>query len=188
MVYTFLYKKTYNSLYSIDSIILFVPLLPIMYNLYILYESNSVNLDTYYKACITTKVTEDQEKKGIVGLFNNKCLNEHFYLSQEIIKDLTNRFYALGYTLFLFMLVVQNTFAKRDANLQVLIILSFFLSIVGSCITQWFQWEYYITLISQHLSSTLLTFNISMILYVIYYLFKKYSNIINKNQLLYRRD
>ena len=175
LVYIFLYNKVFTNLISIEMLILLLPLLPIVLNIYILYGSNSANIDSYFKGCVTTKITQEQRDIGIVGLFNNKCLNQHFYLSQEMIKDLTNRFYALGYTLLLFMLVVQNTFVKKDDKLQTLIILSFFLSIVGSCITQWFQWEYYITLISQHVASTILSFNISMVLFVVYYLFNKFK-------------
>jgi len=175
IVYMYLYKNLFTSVISYELIILSLPLIIIFINLYILYNKNE-NVQNYYKPCISTDVKESDKKKGIIGYFNNRCLNDHFYLSQEIIGDLTNRFYSLGYILFLFMLVVQNTFDKKDEKLQLIILLSFFLSIIGSCITQWFQWDYYPTLISQHTASTIMTFNISMVIFVMYYLYNKFNN------------
>ena len=176
MIYYFMYNRLFTSFLSLDGLILCIPLLAGAYNLAMLLVTPH-GIGHYVQPCYESKVTTQQKKNNILGVFDIKCMNGHSELYEDTVKALTERFYGLSYTLFMMMLIVQNTFDKKDVNLVVVIALALLLSIIGSATTQWFQWASYDTLLALHVSTNILEINISMVIYVLLYLGKKFLDV-----------
>lgn len=66
-----------------------------------------------WSACLSLNVSKEQEKKGILGIYDYKCEIVQDKILKQNINSLVKRFYFINYGLFLIVIMIYNNTKKK---------------------------------------------------------------------------
>ena len=139
LIYRYYYLPQHHQNNPITNILLFIPVLGLLYNVYLGYNHKGPSPPRSWNFCLDTKVTPKDKDKGVVGYFDYTCLSNHL---DSMVSDngaFTKRLYYLNYLLFFVILVIESAysskmFSKTKSMLINLLGMDCILVIIGSIV------------------------------------------------------
>ena len=139
LVYRYYYLPEHHKNNPITNILLFFPVIGIIYNVYLDIWSKGVSPPRTWNMCLDIDIKEEDKEKGVVGYFDYTCLNNHTKSEAETNKTFSTRMYYLNYLVFFIILVIQSAytkqiFSKTQSGLINLLCMDCILVIIGSIV------------------------------------------------------
>jgi len=113
LVYKYYYLPEHHKNNPITNILLFLPVIGIMYNVYLDIWAKGVSPPRTWKMCLDVDVKEEDKEKGVVGYFDYTCLNDHTTERMKGNTIFSTRMYYLNYLVFFIILVIQSAYTKK---------------------------------------------------------------------------
>ena len=139
LIYRYYYLPQHHRDNPITNLILAIPILGIIYNIYLDYQNDGPSPPRTWNFCLDTNIKSKDKKAGIVGYFDYTCLNKHVKDIVNNNAEFTKRLYYLNYLLFFVILVIESAysskmFSKTRSTLINLLGMDCILVIIGSVI------------------------------------------------------
>ena len=116
LVYRYYYIPEHHHENPITNLMLFVPVLGVLYNIYLAYNHKGPSPPRSWNFCLKTKVKPEDKKKGVVGYFDYTCLNDHGTIMSGRNAEYTKSLYYLNYLIFFVVLVIQSVDTKKGIS------------------------------------------------------------------------
>ncbi len=116
LVYRYYYIPEHHQNNPITNSMLFIPVLGVLYNIYLAYNHKGPSPPRSWNFCLKTKVKAEDKKKGVVGYFDYSCLNDHDTIMDERNIQYTETLYYLNYLIFFVVLVIQSVDTKKGIS------------------------------------------------------------------------
>ena len=116
LVYRYYYIPERHHENPITNLMLFVPVLGVLYNIYLAYDHKGPSPPRSWNFCLKTKVKPEDKKKGVVGYFDYTCLNDHGTIMSGRNAEYTKILYYLNYLIFFVVLVIQSVDTKKGIS------------------------------------------------------------------------
>ena len=116
LVYRYYYIPEHHHENPITNVMLFVPVLGVLYNIYLAYNHKGPSPPRSWNFCLKTKVKPEDKKKGVVGYFDYTCLNDHGTIMSGRNAEYTKILYYLNYLIFFVVLVIQSVDTKKGIS------------------------------------------------------------------------
>ena len=116
LVYRYYYIPEHHHENPITNVMLFVPVLGVLYNIYLAYNHKGPSPPRSWNFCLKTKVKAEDKKKGVVGYFDYTCLNDHGTIMSGRNAEYTKILYYLNYLIFFVVLVIQSVDTKKGIS------------------------------------------------------------------------
>jgi len=116
LVYRYYYIPEHHHENPITNSMLFIPVLGVLYNIYLAYNHTGPSPPRSWNFCLKTKVKAEDKKKGVVGYFDYTCLNDHGTIMSGRNAEYTKILYYLNYLIFFVVLVIQSVDTKKGIS------------------------------------------------------------------------
>ena len=116
LVYRFYYIPEHHQNNPITNTLIFIPVLGLLYNIYIGYSDKGLTPPRSWDFCLKTKVKPKDKKKGVVGYFDYSCLSDHVDSMDKRNAEYTKRLYYLNYLIFFVVLVIQSADSRMNLS------------------------------------------------------------------------
>ena len=116
LVYRYYYIPEHHHENPITNLMLFVPVLGVLYNIYLAYNHKGPSPPRSWNFCLKTKVKPEDKKKGVVGYFDYTCHNDHSTIMSGRNAENTKSLYYLNYIIFFVVLVIQSVDTKKGIS------------------------------------------------------------------------
>jgi hypothetical protein len=118
LVYRYYYIPQHHQNNPITNFLLFIPVLGLLYNVYLGYNHKGPSPPRSWNFCLDTKVKSKDKDKGVVGYFDYSCLYNHETDMDSNNAEYTKRLYYLNYILFFVVLVIQSADSKKSISTE----------------------------------------------------------------------
>ena len=116
LVYRYYYIPEHHHENPITNLMLFVPVLGVLYNIYLAYNHKGPSPPRSWNFCLKTKVKPEDKKKGVVGYFDYTCHNDHSTIMSGRNAEYTKSLYYLNYLIFFVVLGIQSVDTKKGIS------------------------------------------------------------------------
>ena len=113
LVYKYYYVPEHHKKNPINNALLLLPVIGIMYNLYLSVWAKGVSPPRNWNMCLDVDVKEEDKEKGIVGYYDYTCLNAHTSGEISTAALFSKRMYYLNYLVFFIILIIQSAYTKK---------------------------------------------------------------------------
>jgi len=180
VLYKFYFKnKEYKNHGVLGLIIVSLPIINIIYNVYINFKDRKKINIASWKSCFSTDLDKKEKENGVVLKWDTKCFDYQSDVVNHFTLQWTERLYYINYIIFMIAIIYVTNFDKqivsKKDNLFNFIIVGLLSGVIGISLELYTN-QYLYSMIYFRFISSIIAINIGALLVVILIMLKRVLN------------